>query len=119
MDAMKMLFMDTDFMDIDFMTLLFASGYRPHANGLTPEPHSSTSNVPEREFRQHQREALERWGIRGKRQGNKDDAKKGRPAAKGGFQAGQTAKARRGPPCAVTPQMWTWPRASCAAQSKS
>ena len=25
------------------------------------------------------------------------------PAVQGGFQAGQTAKARRGPPCAVTP----------------
>src|ERR1700740_850376 len=28
----------------------------------------------------------------------------GSPAAKGGYKAGQTAKARRGPPCAVTPQ---------------
>jgi hypothetical protein len=27
-----------------------------------------------------------------------------RRATKGGFQAGQTAKARRGPPCAVTPR---------------
>jgi hypothetical protein len=25
-------------------------------------------------------------------------------AAKGGFQCGQTAKARKGPPCAVTPK---------------
>jgi hypothetical protein len=33
-------------------------------------------------------------------------------AAKGGFQVGQTAKARRGPPCAVTPaEMRTWPPA--------
>jgi len=27
-----------------------------------------------------------------------------RRVAKGGFQGGQTAKARRGPPCAVTPE---------------
>ena len=33
-------------------------------------------------------------------------------AAKGGFQVGQTAKARPGPPCAVTPaEMRTWPPA--------
>jgi hypothetical protein len=32
-------------------------------------------------------------------------------AAKDGFQAGQTAKARLGPPCAVTPER-TWPPAS-------
>jgi hypothetical protein len=72
---------------------------------LDPEPHSFTSNVPERAPLQHQREALEGLGIRGKWRGN--DVEKGRLAAKGGFQAGQTAKARRGPPCAVTPQMWT------------
>jgi len=32
------------------------------------------------------------------------------PAAKGGFQVSQTAKARLGPPCAVTP-IRTWPPA--------
>ena len=30
-------------------------------------------------------------------------------AARDGFQAGQTAKAQLGPPCAVTPTLGTWP----------
>jgi hypothetical protein len=40
------------------------------------------------------------------------------PAAKDGFQVGQTAKARLGPPCAVTPQR-TWPPASCQRQNRA
>ena len=38
------------------------------------------------------------------------------PAAKDGFQVGQTAKARLGPPCAVTPER-TWPPASYQLQN--
>ena len=39
------------------------------------------------------------------------------PAAKDGFQVGQTAKARLGPPCAVTP-VRTWPPVSCHSNNK-
>jgi len=35
--------------------------------------------------------------------GGKEEKEKGMQAREDGFQAGQTAKARRGPPCAVTP----------------
>jgi hypothetical protein len=38
-------------------------------------------------------------------------------AAKDGFQVGQTAKARLGPPCAVTP-VRTWPPVSCHCNNK-
>jgi len=52
-------------------------------------------------LRDNQLESLEFRGIGGK--------EKGMQVQEDGFQAGQTAKARRGPPCAVTPfrDMWT------------
>jgi hypothetical protein len=53
-------------------------------------------------------EPVEFWGIPEKKRNPRADRVRD-AAAKGGFQVGQTAKARRGPPCAVTPaEMRTW-----------
>jgi len=54
-------------------------------------------------------ESVELWGIPQKKRNRRADRVRD-AAAKGGFQVGQTAKARRGPPCAVTPaEIRTWP----------